>query len=359
MTKIKICAVNKDYAKGMFEPMYRASKELHDFGYEIVNSGENLTFIQLYSHLPYEQIQPLIDNAKTPVILVDAAASSGYNWLEFAEQDKVIGYLKKSIYKDKFLYLKWWPRMRYHYYLIMEKKIRDDGRNGNPNWFEHKQVLNYSVLNKLYLAWNIGLIDRNGINFYDDFEEYDKSSWILHSSFLTTININVEANRLNDIEHPHPNDYDIPYIQHRLKCFKIVENIRKKGKIKVSPICQGKEYNENLMKSFACISPWGKGENCFRTFEAIKYGSIVICPNMSHMNTWPNIYRSWHSYVPCKPDFSDLEEIVESIHSHYLDYDSIPRNAYAIMKSCWKPKVFANYFDSLMNQIGVHEKCTQ
>ena len=36
----------------------------------------------------------------------------------------------------------------------------------------------------------------------------------------------------------------------------------------------------------------------------------MIKPDMKHIKTWPNIYIPMDTYIPCRWDFSDLEEKV-------------------------------------------------
>lgn len=69
-----------------------------------------------------------------------------------------------------------------------------------------------------------------------------------------------------------------------------------------SRICR---YNE---KKQCTLSPYGQGELCFRDFEIIKYGSIMIKPDMSKVITHPNIYIPYETYIPCNLDYSDLIE---------------------------------------------------
>jgi hypothetical protein len=68
------------------------------------------------------------------------------------------------------------------------------------------------------------------------------------------------------------------------------------------------DYISELINSKLCISPFGYGEVCWRDFEAILAGSLLIKPDMSHLVTKPNIYIPYETYVPINWDYSDLEE---------------------------------------------------
>jgi hypothetical protein len=76
-------------------------------------------------------------------------------------------------------------------------------------------------------------------------------------------------------------------------------------------------YVNCLFASKVGISPWGLGEKCYRDFEAMYCGCILIKPDTSFVRTYPDIYLNNKTYIPCKIDFSDLQEKVD-----YIIHDS-------------------------------------
>ena len=40
---------------------------------------------------------------------------------------------------------------------------------------------------------------------------------------------------------------------------------------------------------------------------------MLMKPDMSHMETWPNFYENNITYVPFRWDFKDLHDVIESI----------------------------------------------
>lgn len=68
------------------------------------------------------------------------------------------------------------------------------------------------------------------------------------------------------------------------------------------------EYNLELIRSRICVSPIGYGELCWRDFEAILSGCLLVKPSMDHIKTKPNIFAPHSTYVPVNWDYSDLEE---------------------------------------------------
>ena len=69
-------------------------------------------------------------------------------------------------------------------------------------------------------------------------------------------------------------------------------------------------FMQELGAAKLCFSPFGYGELCWRDVEAIQTGAVMIKPCMNHLETLPNLYEPEVTYLPCRWDFSDLEEVV-------------------------------------------------
>jgi Glycosyl transferases group 1 len=70
-------------------------------------------------------------------------------------------------------------------------------------------------------------------------------------------------------------------------------------------------YVRELRSSKTCFSPFGYGEICWRDIEAFAYGAVLIKPDMSHLETCPDIYVPGVTYLPVNWDFSNLQEVVD------------------------------------------------
>ena len=77
------------------------------------------------------------------------------------------------------------------------------------------------------------------------------------------------------------------------------------------------EYINVLYNSKVAISPFGMGELCFRDFECIQFGTIIIKPSMSMVNTIPNIYESNDTYLSVMYDWSNLNETIDYVLSNF------------------------------------------
>lgn len=60
-----------------------------------------------------------------------------------------------------------------------------------------------------------------------------------------------------------------------------------------------------------CVSPFGYGELCYRDFEAMACGCLLVKPDVSHVLTRPDLLVPGETYVPVRWDYSDLAEVVD------------------------------------------------
>ena len=82
-------------------------------------------------------------------------------------------------------------------------------------------------------------------------------------------------------------------------------------------------YNTEIKQAGAVLSPFGWGEICFRDFEAIINNCLLIKPNMDHIETWPNVYKSAKTYLPVNWDGTDLIAAIDEVSNHITDYTPV------------------------------------
>jgi hypothetical protein len=79
-------------------------------------------------------------------------------------------------------------------------------------------------------------------------------------------------------------------------------------------VCDGrvprKTFFKELRSSKICFSPFGYGEVCWRDFEAIMSGALLLKPRMDHVKLAPEIFVPHETYVPIEWDYSNYEEQV-------------------------------------------------
>ena len=95
-------------------------------------------------------------------------------------------------------------------------------------------------------------------------------------------------------------------------------------------------YYEEMLTSRICVSPFGFGEICWRDFEAIACGCLLVKPDMSHIRTAPDIFVPGETYVPVRWDFADLAETCESYLARPEELSRIARNAHAVLEGWYR-----------------------
>ena len=103
----------------------------------------------------------------------------------------------------------------------------------------------------------------------------------------------------------------------------------KDNKLYIKGRLSHKKYIDECYAVYGLLSPFGWGEICYRDYEAIMCGNILIKPDMSHIITWPNIYAD-NCYLKLDWDFLNLEKICEIFlqKKKVLKYIENARNIY-------------------------------
>lgn len=66
------------------------------------------------------------------------------------------------------------------------------------------------------------------------------------------------------------------------------------------------QFNRETAHSKIVLSPFGWGELCLRDFETVRSGALLLKPDMSHVETWPDVFVPGETYVPFDWDAADL-----------------------------------------------------
>ena len=232
-------------------------------------------------------------------------------------------------------------------------------RNTNPIYYIKNQFLDFDLYNKpcSFGRWFWGEGDNN--QSYDLTEEdrskMKLSGWNLGhlqghlfekdipkvSSKSIDVCAIFQAEHRENYEHTFRND--IPYTEHR----KGVWNTLYKKFNSITDKLPYQEYIDKLRNSKVAISPFGMGEICFRDFEVMALKSILIKPDMKIVNTKPNIYIDGENYYSVKYDWSNLNEVIESVLDKNIDSVQKYRELYDTKH------YILHYYELLKNLNGV------
>ena len=209
-------------------------------------------------------------------------------------------FYQKALYKDRSIYL----HSLYGKELFSDISHRKYGIN-DPSPKKREPVSDPSQLDKLRLSWNIGigqfpkykyrqrfavalarLIDLRLVKwFYSEIEQYDSISAI-------------NANERDIPVHARLGLVIQPSLAHHRQL--ILEKIKDDPRFLTGETGQ-KQYNKELARSKIVLSPFGWGELCFRDFEAVLSGALLLKPDMSHLETWPDVFVNNETYVKYIP----------------------------------------------------------
>jgi len=114
------------------------------------------------------------------------------------------------------------------------------------------------------------------------------------------------------------------------------------------------DYYQEMRTSRICVSPFGFGELCWRDFETVLMGSLLVKPDMSHIRTEPDIFVPFQTYVPCRWDFSDLAEVCERYLKDDEARNAIINRAYDQLSGYYTRFDFIKSFQSILTKAEVH-----
>ena len=206
-------------------------------------------------------------------------------------------------------------------------------------------------LKKIKIAWNIslcGYYDTN--NLVQAFLANSKfSSLFLNSKFNSAFkyghlltSYRVSFNKQVQLKERY--NYQRKKIKNILLSMSSNHNIKCEGKL------PKKKYLEEIKKSKVIISPYGHGEICYRDFEAIVNGSLLIKPNVNHLETFPNLFIENVTYVPINWDGSNLEGILKKIENNPNEYLEIVEKAQSLFReSIESPYPFIKHLKNILS----------
>ncbi len=96
-----------------------------------------------------------------------------------------------------------------------------------------------------------------------------------------------------------------------------------------------------MRMSNVCFSPFGYGEVCWRDFEAVMAGAVLLKPDMDHIETNPDIFVPWETYVPLAWDLSDFNQTLQRLLADDALRASIATRAFNKLQDWLRSDAFA------------------
>ena len=190
---------------------------------------------------------------------------------------------------------------------------------------------------------------------YPQYHPYDGHQHRFVPSSLNK-NIDVTALCLSEVPESYEHDVrnDLLYKKHRKDFSDIVNKLNYNV---TTGYLERNKYLNNLYNSKIIISPFGQGEICYRDIEALQFGLLMIKPDMSMINTSPNIYNDGETYIACKYDGSDLEEKIQKVLGNFEKYSYIVNNFRNEFRQQYNSdKLCLHWYNMFKNLNGVTEE---
>jgi len=199
--------------------------------------------------------------------------------------------------------------------------------------------LAYKMTPKIYdriklTGWNFGYYNPQYLNFD-------------YSNLERTIDVCAIYQGLHKENYDHGVRNDLVYTNHRTKAWEILKS--SKGITYEKDKRPFSEFSNIMRKSKCTLSPYGMGEVCFRDFEIIQFGSVMIKPDMSKVITHPNIYIPYETYIPCNLDWSDLIEKIEWVKNNPKKCKEITENARRVVKESYTTENLLLYWYNMVS----------
>lgn len=252
-------------------------------------------------------------NTRVPVIWCDTGDSTG----TFLGQvlPHVHRYLKAQVLRDKREY------MREHHgsriwaeYYHQKYDVTDD-----EPYLAHL-VADPMDLEKIGVSWNSGMMNYGIIGPYlQRLRSHMPLDSMLH--FARRIN-GADDSRTLDITCR----MGIPYSRASMRYQREQVRARLKDHLPTDKL-KRRAYFDEMANSKICVSPFGLGEITLKDFECFLTGSALLKPDMSHMNTWPNVYEAGVTYIAHDWDLTDLQERIDWALTHDSERVTIAHEA--------------------------------
>lgn len=335
-----------------FYPLFRWKNEIYNAGYNITFYNSHIDS-RLYKHdiviIIHRYFHQLLGNTVikdksiivdflenlrsngVKVIFFDAGDSSGSRELDLVEHCDL--FLKKQVWKDRNAYL----------HNNGDKSVRPWLSEFDTASIEYYKPCHPDHLQKIDIGWNIGMADyRRTPRIF---------TWLYTKLFWQPKWTSSESTREINTVYRGSLNKENAYAEQRNKLLNILNKSDNKGGIIGGKVGK-KKYLMELANSKFSISPFGWGEICYRDFEIIIAGSCLVKPDMSHLETWPDIFFPNETYIPVKWDLSDIEAVLEYLQTNRNFTKKIAKNAQISFKADYNNRtLFVQRFKNLV------EKC--
>ena len=332
MIKVKLIEPEKHRNECTFRPFVFAINSLRDIGLEFT-TGDSYDYAWIAQdsimsrNAEYEEsvakgIEFLSKFTGKYMIIDGQDSTSLINTYDVFKHSNALLLLKTSLLKDRSLYKQG---------MMFGRNYWGEGSFATPDIDQYLSRIKTSGTNWLSTHWS-------GINSRQMYDANRRRQYDVCAMFQYPSTKETETSKYYDTHRKNAID--------ALSSMSI--SITKLNNGERVPIS---EYYQRQFNSKIIVAPYGYGEMAPRDIESILFGNILIKPDMSHIETAPDIFEDMKTYVACKHDYSDLPEKIEMILGNYEYYSYIIENARKKLIELMHPHNVALHLYNIFNNL--------
>ncbi|MCL2186028.1 MAG: glycosyltransferase [Treponema sp.] len=351
-TMIPFFLFNKDIKRNHGKSVFRITQSA---AWCLKNDKNKILFMErCFQHreprdledIELDLLKKLRDKYKT-IVFFCGQPEAGTNRLD------ILPFVDHLFYKSVFSNRSEYKKILYGKNLFSDYYHKNFGVNDNPEYINRMQITDEQAA-KLKLSWNIGIgtyprrnwpqrlgavLARAGMPLLGQYTGGKSLKRALLPGTGKKIKNSVFSGNRSISVHARIDPVTCPSIAfQRVHFLNLIQTLNVKNKnLFLTGTVKQEQYYRELMDSKIVLSPFGWGEVCFRDFEAILSGALLLKPDMSHLVTWPNVYIPYETYIPLEWNGSDLMEKTK----HYLDDEKE------------RQRIVANAFEQYKNETAL------
>jgi hypothetical protein len=112
-----------------------------------------------------------------------------------------------------------------------------------------------------------------------------------------------------------------------------------------------RQYIDELRSSKMCFSPFGYGEVCWRDFEAAATGTLLLKPDMAHIETEPDLYLPGETYIALEWDLQGFAECCAMHAADHARRRRMTQSAYELVRTYALGRGLQEHVERLMGRL--------
>ena len=338
MIKIKLYELEKHRNECAFRPYLWAQNVLQDIGIEFTQ-GDSYDYAwvaqasvsnkKVCLQQSIEDGLNFLEKIKGDYMILDGQDSTSLiGTYEVFKESNALLLLKNSLLKDRSLYKKGSILGRYYW---------GEGDYKLEDFDDYSDRIVLSGTN--WLSTHFAGIN---VQWYDNIPKtYDISAMFQYPQGVDV--------------YEHGFHQSIHYDNHRKPMMDVINKLNYNvAKLENGNRVSTQEYYKRISSAKILLAPFGYGEMAPRDLESAMFGSILIKPDMSYIDSNPSVYEDGVTYIACKHDYSDLKEKIHDILGNYEKYLYIVENARRGIQEKMHPKHIAlHLYDIFKNLNGI------